>query len=164
MLIDLKRYNYNHRTEGKEPFQKLIGLGKYAYVGACVTAAYDCSVVRQPHNFRMAFVQGGKHFLVWLGASATFTTAVLCLTNIRKKDDPWNYFFGTLASGGFVYSFLQRGQLVSFVTLYAAIGAAVWKYKLMHGYKPLDRSFKFRISAHYFNFDKTPDVRYEKPN
>ncbi|KAL2717788.1 NADH dehydrogenase ubiquinone 1 alpha subcomplex subunit 11 [Vespula squamosa] len=163
MLIDLSQYNYNHKTEGKEPFQKLIGLGKYAYICAGLTAAYECSIVRRPPNFRMACVQGGKHFLIWLGASATFTTAVLCLTNIRKKDDPWNYFFGTLASGGFVYSFLQRGHFVSFVTMYAAIGATLLKYKLMHGYKPFEYNYKFPLSVVYFNFDKTPDVRYEKP-
>ncbi|XP_046831183.1 uncharacterized protein LOC124429655 [Vespa crabro] len=159
----LKKYNYNSQTEGKEPFQKLIGLGKYAHLGAAFTSAYEICMIRRPPNLRMGLIQGGKHFLVWLGASATFTTAVLCLTNIRKKDDPWNYFFGTLASGAFTYSFIQRGHFVFFVTMYAAIGAAIFKYKLMQGYKPLEYDFKFRMSSFYLNFDKTPDVRYEKP-
>lgn len=92
--LDTKKYVYNPKTEGKEPFQKLIGLGKYASYGTMLTFAYEASFLKKRTVLMTAFL-AGKHSLFWLGASATFTTTVLCLTNIRKKDDPWNYFLGS---------------------------------------------------------------------
>ncbi|XP_035743880.1 uncharacterized protein LOC118451440 [Vespa mandarinia] len=163
MFSSLKKYKYDYKNEGKEPLQKLIGLGKYIFMGAMFTSAYDLSMIREPPSLRTVLVLGGKHIITWLGASATFTTAVLCLTNTRKKDDQLNYFFGALASGAFTYSFVQRGSFVLFMTTYVAIGAAILKFKVMKGYKILEYDIKYKSASLYINRDNTPDVRYEKP-
>lgn len=93
--LDLKKYVYNSKTEGKEPFQKLIGLGKYASLGTMVSVGYKVLASEQMSVLRATFLTG-KYFAFWFGASATFTTTVLCLTNLRKKDDPWNYYLGSM--------------------------------------------------------------------
>lgn len=158
----LRQFKYDHTKEGKEPFQKLVGLGKYAYIGAATTASYDLCVARPtPHRYE-GFIRGGKHFLVWIGASSAFTLAVLFLTNMRKKDDPWNYFYGTLVAGGVVYSLIPRGGAVAMMTAYGAIGAAIYKYQLLNGYKP--EKYKYLDSQVFFNLDTSPDVRYTKPD
>ncbi|XP_015189999.1 PREDICTED: NADH dehydrogenase [ubiquinone] 1 alpha subcomplex subunit 11 [Polistes dominula] len=158
----LRQFKYDHTTEGKEPFQKLLALGKYGYIGAVVSASYDLCVARPTPNRIEGFIRGGKHFLVWIGATSAFTLAVLALTNIRKKDDPWNYFYGTLAAGGVVYSLIPKGGTVGLITGYAALGAALYKYQLLQGYKP--EKLKYVHTSMAFNFDKSPDVRYTKPD
>ncbi|KAI4492638.1 hypothetical protein M0804_002429 [Polistes exclamans] len=157
----LRKFTYDHTKEGKEPFHKLIGLGKYAYIGAATTASFDLCVARPtPHKYEN-FIRGGKHFLVWIGASSAFTLTVLFLTNIRKKDDPWNYFYGTLVAGSFVYSLVPRGGIITMLTAYGSLGAALYKYQLLNGYKP--EKFRTFESQVLFNFDKSPDVRYSNP-
>ncbi|KAI4503516.1 hypothetical protein M0802_001738 [Mischocyttarus mexicanus] len=158
----LRKFKYDYTKEGKEPFQKLFALGKYAYAAAALTASYDLCVARQPLNVYAGFIQGGRHFLVWLGASSTFTLTVLLLTNIRQKDTPLNYFLGTCAAGSFVYSLIQHGGFVGFVTLWASIGAAVYKYQLLEGYVPRLERPRYSHTQFSFDFDKTPDVRYTK--
>ncbi|KAK2585830.1 hypothetical protein KPH14_010425 [Odynerus spinipes] len=129
--------------------------------GAAVTGGFEVLVSRPSPNATIFLKSSGKHILFWTAITTTFTTTVLFLTNVRKKDDPLNYFLGAIASCAVMYSITKQGPLSFGLATSCGIGAAMLKSGFLNGYDPFDMSM-IRHDWHRMsmNFENSPDVRY----
>lgn len=89
-----KNYSYYNAPEGEDPVGKIVGLGKYGFFAGGFIGIYDAVLWSHCRN-TLQFLNTAAYWVVPMtGICVTFSAVTYTLTNLRKKDDKWNYFAG----------------------------------------------------------------------
>lgn len=97
MLISyyLYRFDYFSHPEGKDVIGKLLGANKWAMLASYVGATIDAAGFTRCMNIPEVLNCASFWFLPLCGATTAFVSCNYALTNIREKDDPFNYMLSS---------------------------------------------------------------------
>lgn len=91
-----KNWKYSNAPEGQRPFEKLVGLTKYGFVGSLGAGIYDSILISQTTGF-WSTVNCLSYWVVPITAMcATFASVAYTTTKIRGKDGYLNYFLACM--------------------------------------------------------------------
>ncbi|KAL1140199.1 hypothetical protein AAG570_000131 [Ranatra chinensis] len=153
LLDDLSpnAYKYYDTPEGEDCFKKLWYVTKYAGVYSVLGASIDVLLYSHPKGY--AATLGRYVYLISpaLGVAAAFATTVCTATNVRHKDDKWNYLLGGLASGAVVGAWRKNIKVGVFASLALGLAAVLKKDSVENGWVVLgERSRNATVGNFWF--------------
>ncbi|XP_076347084.1 NADH dehydrogenase (ubiquinone) B14.7 subunit [Tachypleus tridentatus] len=92
-------YSYYDTPDGEDCFQKMWYITKYATLAALGISVYDISLVSHPQGYLQTLGRISYWVAPFATMGAVFSATTCVATNLRKKDDPLNYFLGGCAAG-----------------------------------------------------------------
>ncbi|KAL6421821.1 hypothetical protein ACFW04_010977 [Cataglyphis niger] len=107
----INNWRYSNAPEGKQPFEKVLGLSKYGFGGSFFIGAYDCILVSQSYTFWEALNTMSYWVVPITAMCATFASVAYTVTKIRGKDGYANYVLASLATSGVFYHWQRNGVL-----------------------------------------------------
>ncbi|XP_067634178.1 NADH dehydrogenase [ubiquinone] 1 alpha subcomplex subunit 11 [Eurosta solidaginis] len=159
----LKSFQYYNHPEGQDIFGKMVATNKYAAVTGLFYSVADVLMYSKPKGYlptlgRIAYIIGPM-----MGMASAFTLTTYASTNIRGKDDKFNYFLGGFAAGG-VYGAWQKNHVSGLVVgLFLGIAGGVKKLSKQEGWEffpnVVHRSGNLFIEEHDFTLMKDPKDR-----
>lgn len=91
----LSQFDYFQHPEGKDVVGKLIGANKWAMLGGYVVTTIDAAGLTRCMNIPEVLNCAAYWFVPLCGATTAFVSVNYALTNLRGKDDPWNYMIAS---------------------------------------------------------------------
>ncbi|XP_057324283.1 uncharacterized protein LOC130666952 [Microplitis mediator] len=88
---------YYDQPEGKDPVGKLWGINKYAIASALFFGTTDAVVLSQAKNIAETANILGYYFVPFMGLASAFAGVTYIATDLRGKDDKWNYAAGAVS-------------------------------------------------------------------
>lgn len=162
----INNWKYTRTPEGKEPFEKVIGLSKYGFGSSFFIGAYDCILVSQTQTFWQTLNTMSYWVVPITAMCATFASVAYTVTKFRGGEDGYaNYVLASLATGGVFYHWQKKG-LMTYSFLVALIACAiVKKHGDLIGQKPLPLDAKILTQHTTFPIDFTivKDPRGRRP-
>ncbi|KAK0168866.1 hypothetical protein PV327_002630 [Microctonus hyperodae] len=131
---------YYDSPEGKNPWEKIWGLTKYAIPTGIFFSTADAVLITQARNALEAANVLGYWMVPLIGLSTAFTSVTYIATNLRGKDDKLNYACGVLACGPVLHAW-KRSTEFTFWGMGILMAAALLKKDAIEsGYEILPKT------------------------
>lgn len=105
--MSLWKANYYENPEGTDAFGKICATNKYAILTGFAWGTVDVLMVTKPKGYLPIMARYAYNVGPMMGMASAFTLGTFAATNLRKKDDRWNYVIGGICAGG-VYGAWMR--------------------------------------------------------
>ncbi|KAJ8681541.1 hypothetical protein QAD02_017333 [Eretmocerus hayati] len=128
----LNKYQYFRSPDGTDPVHKIMGLTKIGWLASGYLTLIDTCLITRTRNAAQFFNTAGFYFVPITGMCLTFSTVTYAMTNLRKKDDHWNYVAGALASGFVFQQWAKKIEVTGPATFLFVIYAVMKKEAFMN--------------------------------
>lgn len=127
-------YQYYDTPDGEDCLKKVIYMNKLGVLFGGFYSTLDVISFSKPVGVGNIALRYATITLPLMAIGSTFA-AVTCLsTNIRKKDDFWNYFWGGVAAGGVTGAVTKSGPLGTLCALTFGCAGMTKKYAIQEGW------------------------------
>lgn len=160
-----KNWRYSNAPEGQNPFEKVVGLTKFGFVGSIGVGTYDAVLLSQTAGF-WSTVNCLSYWIVPVTAMcATFASVAYTTTKIRGKDGYLNYILASLAAGGICYRWQKSGTFAYHFTILLIGCSAIKKYSDLNNWNTFSLKQEIRKQYTTFPYDFTlvKDPRGRRP-
>lgn len=89
-----RKFNYYAEPEGHDPLNKVVGVAKYGAYTGLFLGGFDIMLVSKTTTLYDSVRCLGFYMVPLMGMGAAFASTTYIATNLRGKDDPWNYVIG----------------------------------------------------------------------
>ncbi|CAL4129700.1 unnamed protein product [Meganyctiphanes norvegica] len=121
---------YSDAPDGEQCFQKMLICGKNAGLVGVIASTYDLLMVTKPQGYVPAIGCYIRGTIPLAAAGLTFATVSCMATNLRHKDDKFNYFLGGASAGGIIGVAKKSFRLGIPVAFLLGISAIIFKDSL----------------------------------
>jgi len=158
-------WRYSNAPEGQQPFEKVVGLSKFGFVGSFGVGVYDAILISQTTGFWQTMNCLGYWVVPITAMCATFASVAYTTTKIRGKDDYANYILAAIAAGAITYPWQKDGRFAYHFTIGLLACSMIKKYGDMTGWNPLPLNLEVREQYTTFPIDFTiiKDPRGPRP-
>lgn len=94
------KFDYYAQPEGHDPLNKLMGISKYAVATGTFIGMTDILMKSKTTTLYDSSRCLGFWIIPLTGMGCAFASTTYMATNLRGKDDPFNYVIGACAAGG----------------------------------------------------------------
>ncbi|XP_063971974.1 uncharacterized protein LOC135159826 [Diachasmimorpha longicaudata] len=134
-FIILHGPNYYDAPEGKNPWEKLWGINKYAILTSICATVGDALLISQARNLMETMNVFGFYLLPTVGLASTFASVTYIATNLRGKDDKLNYAIGVAACMPVLHAFQKKQIFTIPATLFLLAAALIKKDSKQNNWK-----------------------------
>lgn len=132
-LLFPNRYHYYDTPEGQDCDKKLWNVLENCALYGLMGSTVDVIMYSHPKGYLPTLGRYAYITLPFMGMGASFVITTCMATNLRKKDDVWNYFLGGATVGAIFGAWRKSIKFGGYGSL--AFGAlfAIRKYCLENG-------------------------------
>ncbi|KAG8042032.1 hypothetical protein G9C98_000023 [Cotesia typhae] len=134
---------YYDKPEGTDPVGKLWGINKYAIASGIFFGLGDSLIYTQTKNVLETINCFGYYIVPFVGLASAFACGTYISTDLRKKDDRWNYVVGALSCMPVLYSWKKTASFTFWGTGLLLFAALVKKDSIVNEYSFLN------VTTHY---------------
>ncbi|XP_012530203.1 uncharacterized protein LOC105833202 [Monomorium pharaonis] len=161
-------WKYSNAPEGKQPFEKIVGLTKYGFAASLGVGIYDSILLSQTAGF-WSTANCLSYWVVPVTAMcATFASVAYTTTKLRGKDGYLSYILASLATGGICYRWQKDGKFAYQFTVILLALSAIKKYGDLNNWNPLpirekDVRVRQQFTTFPWDFTLVKDPRGRRP-
>merc|ERR1711970_1115982 len=96
------KMGYTDHPDGEQCFHKMLVCGKNAGLVGVVASTYDLLMISKPQGYVPAIGCYIRGTVPLAAAGVTFAVISCMATNLRHKNDYYNYLWGGAAAGGII--------------------------------------------------------------
>uniref|UniRef100_A0A1L8EBD7 NADH dehydrogenase [ubiquinone] 1 alpha subcomplex subunit 11 n=1 Tax=Haematobia irritans TaxID=7368 RepID=A0A1L8EBD7_HAEIR len=131
----LSKAGYYDKPEGQDCFGKMVATNTYAATAGLAWSTVDVLMLSHPKGYLPTLARFAYNTGPMMGMASAFTLATYMATNVRGKDDRFNYFLGGFAAGG-VYGAWRRSHVAGLVMgLFFGLAGVIKKTSIQEGWE-----------------------------
>merc|ERR1711970_653325 len=128
------KMGYTDHPDGEQCFHKMLICGKNAGLLGVVISTTDLLMISKPQGYVPAIGCYNRGVVPLAAAGITFATVSCMSTNLRHKDDYYNYLFGGAAAGGILGVARKSFKVGVPAAFLLGIASVFYKDSLIHKY------------------------------
>ncbi|CAA9994530.1 unnamed protein product [Nesidiocoris tenuis] len=133
-----ENYRYYDTPEGDDCLDKLMFVSKYAACYGVLFSSVDVLLYSHPIGYGPTLARYAYITLPLIGTAAAWTATVCAATNMRGKDDHFNYAWGGVAAGACVGAWRKSVKVGCYSALVLAALSALKKDSIMDDWPMLE--------------------------
>lgn len=133
--MSLLRARYYDHPDGEDAFGKIVATNKYALSAGLAWSMFDVLTLTKPQGYGPTLGRFAYNTGPLMGMATAFTLTTLTATNVRGKDDKFNYFLGGFAAGG-VFGAWKHNHVAGLCAgLFLGIAGVIKKMSVEQGWE-----------------------------
>ncbi|XP_051159274.1 NADH dehydrogenase [ubiquinone] 1 alpha subcomplex subunit 11 [Leptopilina boulardi] len=128
------KFDYYAKPEGQDPLNKIVGVSKYCAFTGILIGTNDIIAISKTKTFYDSARCLGFWVVPLTGMGCAFASTTYIATNLRGKDDPWNYVIGACGAGSVLSLWSKCFLTTLYGTIFLSIFAACKKDSIESGW------------------------------
>lgn len=108
------KFDYYAKPEGQDPLNKIVGVSKYCAFTGILIGTNDIIAISKTKTFYDSARCLGFWVVPLTGMGCAFASTTYIATNLRGKDDPWNYVIGGTVPFNAMYFYKTKNELSTY--------------------------------------------------